>query len=175
MRAVGREGIGEEVEWLVDDAVEELKAWGYHGGDEQRLILKSDNEPAMVAFREKLGRTVGGNIIPEGPARGESGSNGAVEEAGKTVMNLVKTWKDHIEHEAKIDLEPKDAIIRWMCRWAELAYDRFHVGEDGKTAWERARGRKCQMEVVPLGEKVGIRGSKTEIRILIVNMKRGYG
>ena len=154
MRAAGKKGAGEEVDWLIEDAVQELKAWGYQGGDDQRIIMKSDNEPAIVALREKVGRRLGGVIIPEGPARGESSSNGKIEEAGKTMRNLVKTWKDHVEYHANIKLEPHDPIILWMCRWAGMAYNRFHVGEDGKTPWERARGRKCHMDVVPIGEKV---------------------
>ena len=31
---------------------------------------------------------------------------------------------------------------------------RFLVGKDGRTAYERRRGRKCQIAVVPFGERV---------------------
>ena len=46
-RAVGQKGLGggsEEMQWLVADLHEELKAWGHHGGDGGHIILKSDNE-----------------------------------------------------------------------------------------------------------------------------------
>ena len=45
--AVGQKGLGggsEEMQWLVADLHEELKAWGHHGGDGGHIILKSDNE-----------------------------------------------------------------------------------------------------------------------------------
>ena len=43
-RAVGQKGIGtnQEMDWLIKDLREELKAWGHTGGQEGKLILKSD-------------------------------------------------------------------------------------------------------------------------------------
>ena len=35
-----------------------------------------------------------------------------------------------------------------------MVYSRYKVGEDGKTAYERQKGRKCKLEVVPFGEFV---------------------
>ena len=35
-----------------------------------------------------------------------------------------------------------------------MAYSRFKVGADGKTPYERQKGRKCLLEVVPFGELV---------------------
>ena len=43
-RAVGHKGIGKqhEMDWLIKDMSNELKAWGHTGGPESRLIMKSD-------------------------------------------------------------------------------------------------------------------------------------
>ena len=99
MRAVGRKGLGEggEMDWLIKDMHEELKSWGHPGGEDNELILKSDGEPAIIALRERLSRYHGGKITPEQPPRGESSSNGKVEEAGKTIRSLAKVFKDMIE------------------------------------------------------------------------------
>ena len=35
-----------------------------------------------------------------------------------------------------------------------MVYSRYKVGEDGKTAYERQKGRKRNFEVVPFGEFV---------------------
>ena len=35
-----------------------------------------------------------------------------------------------------------------------MVHSRYKVGEDGKTAYERQKGRKCKLEMVPLGEFV---------------------
>jgi hypothetical protein len=78
MRAVGRKGIGDnnEMDWLIKDLDEELKSWGYPGGNTEELIFKSDGERAIVAVREALARYHGGKITPELAPKGESSSNG---------------------------------------------------------------------------------------------------
>ena len=35
-----------------------------------------------------------------------------------------------------------------------MVYSRYKVGQDGKTAYERQKARKCNLEVVPFGEFV---------------------
>ena len=61
-RAVGRKGLGAqgEMDWLIKDMAEELRAWGHTGGDNGHIILKSDGERAIVAVREALARYHGG-------------------------------------------------------------------------------------------------------------------
>ena len=56
MRAVDHKGLGSDGDnsWLVKDMHQELKAWGYPGGAQTELIMKSDGEPAIVAVREAL-------------------------------------------------------------------------------------------------------------------------
>ena len=69
--------------WLVKDMHEELKSWGHPGGQDNKLIMKSDGEGAIQKVREVLSRYHGGAVTPEKPPTGESQSNGRVEEAGK--------------------------------------------------------------------------------------------
>ena len=156
MRAVGQKGLGEgsEMGWIIKDMDDGLKSWGHPGGAEEKLIFKSDGEPAMKFVREALARYHGGTISPEQPPTGESQANGYTEEAGKTVRGLVKVMKEQMEDRAGMKLEPEDVIMQWMVRWAAMMYSRLKVGPDGKTAFERQRGKKCKTEVVPFGEKV---------------------
>ena len=87
-RAVGQKGLGggaEDMQWLIGDLHEELKAWGYHGGDGGHVIFKSDNETSIVEVREALARRHGGKVVVDKPPKFESQSNGVAEEACKTV------------------------------------------------------------------------------------------
>ena len=156
MRAVGKKGLGEgsEMDWLIKDMHGELKSWGYPGGGENELILKRNGEPAIVAVRERLSRYHGGKITPEQPAKGESSSNGRVEEAGRTTRSVAKVFKDMIEIKIGEEIQSDCMITLWLVRWAAMLYSRFKVGADGKTSYERQKGRKCKQEVVPFGEKV---------------------
>ena len=155
-RATGRKGVGTEglMDWLVKDICEELKTWGHAGGPGGHIILKSDNERAMAALRHAIAKFHGGVVVQESPAKGESQSNGAVEGAGRIVREFVRVFKIQIEEKAKIEIESTDAILQWIIRWAAMVCSRYLVGTDGKTGWERRRGRPCNMHAIPFGEKV---------------------
>ena len=62
MRAVGKKGLGEgqEMQWLIKDISDELKSWGYTGGSNGEIILKSDGENSIKALRDAVGRYHGG-------------------------------------------------------------------------------------------------------------------
>ena len=128
-RAVGQKGVGTEgeMDWLVKDIASELKVWGHAGGEGGSLILKSDSENAIVAVRTAVAKFHGGRVIPEAPAKGESPSNGIIEEAGKTVREYGRVLTDQLENKAKIKVEGQDAITMWMIRWAAMMTSSFAV------------------------------------------------
>ena len=98
-RAAGQKGIGTEgaVQWLVKDVAAEMRTWGHQGGTGGKIIMKSDGEASIVALRDAISKFHGGEVIPETPAKGESQSNGRVEEAGKTVRGFTRVFKQQIE------------------------------------------------------------------------------
>jgi hypothetical protein len=155
-RAVGAKGLGEanSMDWLIEDMSATLKSWGHAGGTGGEIILKSDGEPALLAVRSALMRYHGGIVIPESPAKGEKAENGLIEEAGKTVREFVCTFISQIENGIDDRLELDLDIIPWIVRWSAICYSRYAVGRDGRTAYERLRGRSCKAIVVPMGEKV---------------------
>ena len=142
------------MEWLIKDVHDELKSWGYPGGGDNALILKSDGEPAIVAVREAIARFHGGQISPEQSATGESQSKGKAEVSGKVIRGMVKVFKDQLEYKTKMAIASSDTIMQWLVKWAAMIYSRFKVGADGKSLYERVRGRKCNVLVIPFGEKV---------------------
>lgn len=93
-------------------------------------------------------------IIPEGPPIGESQANGRVEEAGKTIREYAKVYKDKIEYEIKETLPSDATIVQWMLIWAAMVGSRYKVGADGKTVRHRmkdskdadARWWRCRLE-----------------------------
>ena len=139
-KGMGKEG---EMSWLIKDLHEELKSWGHPGGGGNRLILKSDGEPAIVAVREALAAYHGGSVTPEQPPKGEHQSNGAVEEAGRTVRDMVRVLKSQLEGKLDRLIDGQEPIMQWMARWAAMSLSRFKVGRDGKTAYQRQTGNIC--------------------------------
>ena len=44
--------------------------------------------------------------------------------------------------------------MQWLLRWAAMVGSRYKVGADGRKAYERLKGRRCEMAAVPIGESV---------------------
>jgi len=153
LRPVGQKGV-EGMEWLVKDICEELKSWGHMGGAGGRIIIETDGESSIVTLRDAIARYRGGVATPEVPPTGESQAHGSAEDNGRRMRSLVKVYKDQLETRASVKLQATDVILLWLVRWAAMAYSRYKIGEDGKTPYERQKGRKCNLEVVPFGELV---------------------
>lgn len=111
---------------------------GTHRGPDSRMILKSDTENALKAVREAVGKYHGGIVVPENPPRGESQSNGRVEEAGKTIREHTRAMKEQLGDRAQMTLKSDDIITQWMIRWAAMLCTRYKVVIDGLTAYERS-------------------------------------
>ena len=111
-RIVAHKGVqeGEDGVWIVNDIVAELKSWGYQGGDSGHLIIKSDGESAIGVVVETIAHKLGGKVVIEKAPKGESQSNGAVEEAGKSVREVAKVLKDALEVKLKSKILP-DAVV----------------------------------------------------------------
>ena len=120
----------------VDKLIEDIADWGHTD-----IVLKTDGEPAIVAVTEAVIRYHGGNVITENPAKGQKAENGLIEGAGQTVREYVCTFISKIE-DGIDDKFPLDSNLHsWVVRWAAICYSRCTVGKDGRTAYERMRGR----------------------------------
>ena len=120
------------MEWLVQDICSELKTWGHQGGPQGNIIIKCDGETSIQAVRAAVAQRIGGRVSFEGPPKGESQSNGTIEEAGKTVREYARILKFQIEQETKIKIQATDAIMPWIVRWAAMLASRYLMGQDGK-------------------------------------------
>lgn len=80
LRIVESRGMDEQMEWIIMEMSDELDSWGYRG---EKLILRSDQEPAIESVKKKLAEYREGETMLEATPVGESGANGRVEEAGQ--------------------------------------------------------------------------------------------
>ena len=67
---------------------------------------------------------------------------------------MAKVFKDMIESKIGEEIQSDWVIMLWLVRWVAMMYSRFKLGQDGKTSYERQKGRKCKQEVIPFAEKV---------------------
>ena len=163
MRAVGQKGLGNgtDMDWLIKDMHEELRSWGYAGGVEDRLVFRTDGESSIMAVVNKLAKYHGGDVVPEHSPPGESQANGAAEENGKSILGLAVTLLEDVCSQAGEVIEGSLPFVQWVIRWSAMLLSRYSVIDGDKTAYERQTGRKCRLEVIPIGEMVLYKSAKT--------------
>ena len=141
-------------EWVVTAIVEALDDWGYRG---EELILRSDQEGAIEVVKRKVAEYRVGRTMPEESPVGESSANGRVEEAGKRVRDQARVLKDQVEYRSRGKMDMEGDVMQWLVRWAAMVQTRFKEGKDGRTPWERMRGRDVTWRWYRLGRGCGIR------------------
>ena len=125
------------------------------GDKNSTVIVKSDQEPAIKFLVDDvcMSRTGAKTIVEMSPV-GSKGSNGVVERAVQAVEEYLRTMKSQLDERYKVRIDTKHPIVTWMCEYSMYLLNRLEVSKDGKTAYERCRGKKARVLGFEFGEKV---------------------
>ena len=118
------------------------------------LIFKSDGEPSIVALKTAVKNERSERIVLETSPVKESKSNGAIENAIQQVQGQVRAVKDCLEGRLNNRLSGSCPVFAWLVIHAAKTLNRYHIGEDGKTAYQRWKGKPFRREVTEFGECV---------------------
>ena len=138
--------------FMVDKAIEFIEECG--NGKNDSIIVKSDQEEAIKYFTKDL-REVreGKTILEESPVQSH-GSNGGVERGVQSVEGQVRTMKLGLEERLGMDIDAEERIVHFLPEYASYLLNRLEVGKDGKTSYERTKGKKATVLGVEFGEKL---------------------
>ncbi|CAE6969798.1 unnamed protein product [Symbiodinium sp. CCMP2592] len=103
----------------------------------QKVIMMSDAEHSIRALAES-----------------SHASNGAAERAILELARQVRTLASALENRYKKPLETEGVVFPWLVRHAGWLISRFLVKQDGRTPYERLRGREFRGEVAECCEVV---------------------
>ena len=127
---------GYSVARLVDD----IKWLGY-----TKLLLRSDNEAAIIslltAALRKLKTEGIAQVAREKPPDYDSTANGSIENAVKQVQGLLRTIKLGFEKHLGGLVPDSHPTFSWMVEWVAWILTCRVRGSDGRTAFQRIRGR----------------------------------
>ena len=128
------------------------------GLEGERIIIKTDQESPIRAVVDKviLAREKAATFQEHSPVR-SSGSTGVIERAVKEVEMRVRCMKSALDERVGMDVSATSAVLPWMVEYASVLMNRYLVGHDGKTAYERARGKSSKMLGYEFGEIVHFR------------------
>ena len=138
----------------------DIEDMGYTG---TKIILKNDQEPAILEVQQKImaGRTA--ETVPKNSEVGESQSNGEIENGIKKYQEQFQTLKDNLEANTKLDISMKHTIIPWLLEWTGVTLNRYVVHANGKTAYQNIATKRSKRPVAAFGEKILYPPLKTEI------------
>ena len=131
------------------------------GDANQTIIMKTDQELSVKALVQDVvkEREDGRTVVEESPKE-SSGSNGVVERAVQSIEGQVRVVLLALEDKIGRQLDPQEPIAAFIPEYAAYVLNRLEVGKDGKTAYERARGKKATVVGLEFGEKVLWRKAK---------------
>jgi hypothetical protein len=123
-----------------------------------RLLSKSDQEPAIVALKTAAARRLraqhGIEVEINESLAYDSQSNGRAESAVKECKGVIRSLKFAVEELHGITLGQDSPQLTWIIHHGGQMIARSQRGPDGRTAWERRRGRPYRRALAPIGERV---------------------
>ena len=132
-----------------------MKEVGCKFGD---MIVKSDQEPAILAILEHVARLRaaegGGKTVPESSPVGDSRGNGLVERAIQSLEAMARVLRSQLEERWGRRIDPRHPVFTWMVGYAAVLLNRFEVGKDGRTAYERLKNKTSKMLGLEFGELI---------------------
>ena len=125
-----------------------------------KLVLKSDNEEAILALARQVVTMIGEkhpglqSITTETSAAYDSKSNGGTEVGIRLVRGVYRTLRLCLEARIGKKISTRHPIMAWLLSHACLVLNSRMKGKDGLTAWHRARGRPFRQSILGFGESV---------------------
>ena len=141
--------------FVTDRSVAFLEEVGALHGD---IIMKSDQEPAILAIadavaRRKAEKGSGRAVMEHSPVK-SSASNGVVERAIQSVQMQIRVMKSALEERWGCKLSTHHPVVAWLAEYAGHLLNRFEVGRDGRTAYERSKMKPAKTLGLEMGEAV---------------------
>ena len=136
--------------WIIAQLVSHVKRMG---ADKTGAILKGDQEPAISSLINRV-REACPNIVEERSKLHDSASNGVVERAIQQVEKLLRVHLLSLENKLCGKIPVDHPVVSWLIQHVSDLINKFLVGHDGRTAYERLRGKPYRGEIVEFGSKV---------------------
>jgi hypothetical protein len=166
---------GSKGKFAADKVMDFLAECGNQSGD---VIIKTDQEAAIAYLVKDIVGERGDEkgcrtIVEESPVK-SSGSNGIVERAVQSIEGQIRVMKLALEDRVGEEIDAEANIITFMAEYAAYVMNRLEVGKDGKTAYERNKGKNATVLGIEFGEKL-VWKKKSGQKMNKINSKWEFG
>ena len=146
---VPKKGITDQ-SWVTTQVCEDMAVWGH-----STVIFKTDQENAMQAIQaEVLKQRAPNRTILENSPKGDSKANGSVERGNQSLAGQIRVLFSALSRNLNSRLGLDHPIISWMVEHAAYLISHYQVGRDGRTPYERLKGKKTSRELCEFGESI---------------------
>ena len=162
--AVQRKGA---VDNVVAYVVGFVRSLGY-----RRLILQSDNEPAILALKREVRRQLDIEVVErESPPYDHQG-NGFVEVGCREIKRQCRALV--LAMESRLGAVPlTHPTMMWLPRHAAAVLNRYRRGDDGHTPEQRRTGRAWRRPALQFGERVQFKPATAKRADLAPRLEEG--
>ena len=137
--------------FAVSVLVEDVKYLGY-----SKVVLKSDNEPAIVKLLTEALRELRiqglEQCLEEHSPEYDPMANGSAEVGVKLWKGQFRTLKSCLESQIGYKIPVRHPLISWLVRHAACLIMWCSKGHDGRTAYQRIKGREFKTKLMAFGE-----------------------
>ena len=147
--------------WVVEQVLEDLQTVGLKN---DRIVLKSDQEPAIVDMMteiQKRRESDYGTALDTSRV-GDSNSNATIENSIKSVMGMIRTLRFALQEKLGSKIGLDHAVVPWMVRHAAMLITRYWIKPSGKTSYQLIKGRRGNTKMYEFGEAVWFKIPKTK-------------
>ena len=121
------------------------------GEIEEEVIVKEPAAREMIAAARRE-RPFGVEIMIEESPVGEPQSNGEVERAIQSVQEMMRTMKLALQSRYKSRIRSDHPILPWLVKHAAMILNLCKIGNDGRIAYERRKGKRFLRTLPEFGE-----------------------
>ena len=127
---------------------------GMSGYEGETITCKTDQEPSIIALERAVAAIRNGETVPiESPVRA-SKSNGNMENAVGRWQGQLRTINHYVEKRLGRRIEVDGILFGWLIPYVIEILNKFRVGPDGRTAYERITGHKGRHMAIGFAESV---------------------
>ena len=135
---------GASHEWVVKQTVKDLRRMGFHS----KVLLKTDQEPALVDLMKEVAEERNADTVLEESPVGDSKGNGFIERGVQQVEEILRVHKLRLEARIGERISVTHPVFAWLVEHVADVINKCLVSSDGKTAFERVKGKKHHGEMV---------------------------
>ena len=118
------------------------------------IIVKTDQEPSIQAVTDDMRRPRSGETIIDASKKYDSQSHSITERVVQTKEGQVRAMLLAFESRLDAKIPVTRIVITWLVEHVADILNKFAVGIDGGTAYDRIKGKEYHGEMVEFGRRV---------------------